>query len=69
MVVGTTSDPDGVGSTVWVRKLDPAGAELWLATFRGEAEEGAEAGGVAIGPGGDLVVVGPSARAVRWRPG
>jgi cysteine-rich repeat protein len=42
----------------WVGKFDAAGAPLWTVTDAGTTGEGAQARGIAIGPGGDIAVVG-----------
>jgi hypothetical protein len=51
----------------WVRKLDPAGTELWTMVDEGRTAEGAEAFGVAVTSSGDIAVVGRELAAGLWR--
>ncbi len=47
------------GTDVWLRRFDPQGGERWTAVYSGELLDSKdEAGGLALGPGGELYVSG-----------
>ncbi|MBI2895148.1 MAG: hypothetical protein HYY06_16455 [Deltaproteobacteria bacterium] len=60
IVVAGTRAIAGGRSEIWVVRMDPSGNELWTRTYPGAAASGlgASAEAIAVGPDGEVVVVG-----------
>lgn len=52
-----------VPNTLWMRKYDPDGNELWTEAWPGDTSEGAQALGVAVDDAGDIVTTGQAVTA------
>ncbi|NJK33375.1 MAG: hypothetical protein HC927_13790, partial [Deltaproteobacteria bacterium] len=57
-LLGTVGGVDE-GTDIWLRRFDAQGSEIWTTTYSGPVVDSKdEAGGLALGPGGELYVSG-----------
>lgn len=58
VIVGGSSEVNNQATNGWLRKYDPQGATLWTRTFTGDDPSSDWIDDIAIGPSGEIAVVG-----------